>query len=131
MPEVMPQAPGAPAGSVGQSPPGSSPATTPVPNRGTEAAAMASLSIIVNALLKLAPELGVGTDIGRDALTAAQKLAKYVPPGSTSQGLENNAMMRMQREHMQQAPNAAIAAARQQAGAATTPPAAAAQPAAA
>lgn len=112
MPNEMPQSQGTPAPSTGQSPPGSSPATTPVPNRGQEAQALAGLSVIVNGLLKLAPQFGAGTDVGQAVLKAVTALSKHVPPGSTSPGVEDNAMMRMQREQQQQKPMAAMMAAR-------------------
>lgn len=113
MPPEMPQDQEAqPTPPQGQSPPGSSPATTPVPNRGQEAQALAGLSVVVNALLKLAPQFGASTDVGQAVLKAVTTLAKHVPPGSTSPGVENNAMMKMQREHVQNQPMAAMAAAR-------------------
>lgn len=123
MSEVTPQGQGNQAPPPGQSPPGSSPATTPVPNRGQEAAALATLSVVVNALLKLAPQLGASSDVGQAVLDSIKKLGKYVPPGSTSPGVQNNAMMQMQREHQQSQPMAAMAAARgQQPGAQQAPP---------
>lgn len=108
MPDAQPQGQGTPAPSTGQSPPGSSPATTPVPNRGQEAAALATLNVIVNALLKLAPQFGASSDVGQAVLKSVQTLSKHVPPGSTSAGVENNAMMKMQREQAQQQPMAAM-----------------------
>jgi hypothetical protein len=101
----------------------------PVPNRGKEAAALAKLSVIVNALLTLAPDVGASSDIGRDILDAVKKLSKYVPPGSTSQGVENNAMMSMMRNQQQQQPVQAMMAAR--GAGAGAQPAAASPPAAA
>ncbi len=126
----MPEAPTPAAGTPppqGQSPPGSSPATTPVPNRGQEAAALATLNVVVNALLKLAPEFGASSDVGQAVLDAVKKLSKYVPPGSTSPGVQNNAMQAMMRQHQQQQPMAAMQAARGQGGGQPPP----AQPAAA
>jgi hypothetical protein len=84
----------------------------PVPNRGTEAAALAQLNIIVNALLQLAPKIGVGTDIGRAVMKSANDLAKHVPPGSTSQGVENAEMTKMVQQRQQAQSQAALAAAR-------------------
>lgn len=63
-------------------------------------------------MLKLAADLGAGSEIGRDVMKCVNSLSKHVPPGSQSPGVENNAMMQMQREHMQQSPAAAILAAR-------------------
>lgn len=96
----------------GQSPPGSSPATTPIPNRGQEAAGLATLSVIVNALLKVAPEFGATSEVGRDILDVVKKLAKHVPSGSQASGVQNNAMMKMMRDQQQQQPMAAMMAAR-------------------
>ncbi len=128
MPDVAPPTPGAPAQPSGQSPPGSSPATTPVPNRGQEASALATLSVITSALLKLVGQFPPGSDAGQAVLKAASSLSKYVPPGSTSPGVKNNAMENMMREHQQQSPMAAMQAARggaQPAPAQAQPPAAA------
>lgn len=99
----------------------------PVPNRGQEVAGLATLNVIVNALLKLAPQFGANSDIGRSVLKAVQDLSKHVPPGSTSSGTDNNAMMNMMRQQQQQQPMAAMMAARGgQPGAAAPPPPAAA-----
>lgn len=98
----------------------------PVPNRGQEAAGLATLNVIVNALLKLAPQFGASSDIGRSVLKAVNDLSKHVPPGSTSPGVENKAMMNMQREQQQQQPMAAMMAARGGPPQAGAPPAAAA-----
>lgn len=71
---------------------------------------MATLSVIVASLTKLVGQLPVGSDIQQAALKAASSLSKHVPAGSTSPGVENNAMMKLQREHMQQRPMAQQAA---------------------
>jgi hypothetical protein len=110
-----------PAASTGQSPPGSSPATMPVPNRGKEAAALARLNIIVNALYGLIPDVGVGSDIGRAVGKAANDLAKHVPPGSTSQGVENAEMTKMMQQRQAQQSQTALAAARNAGGGAPQP----------
>ena len=101
----------------GQSPPGSSPATQPVPNRGQEAGGLAALSVIANALLKVAQDLGASSDAGRDCLKSASTLLKHVPPGSQSSGVQNNAMQKMMREQQAQQPMAAMMQARGGAGA--------------
>lgn len=111
MADVAAPTAGTPAPQPGQSPPGSSPATTPVPNRGQEAAGLATLNVIVNALLKLAPQFGASSDVGRSVLKAVNDLSKHVPPGSTSSGVENNAMAKMMREHQQEQPMAQLMAA--------------------
>lgn len=111
--------PGTP--SSGQAPPGAPPPTMPVPNRGLEAQALAQLSVVVNALLNLIPKFGVGTDIGKALLDTTKKLSTFVPPGSTSQGVQNNQMMEMMRQQQASQPMAALMAARPGAGA---PPAA-------
>lgn len=86
----------------------------PVPNRGAEAVALAKLSVIANALIKLVPEIGASSDMGKDVLKAAQSLLKHVPPGTVSPGIENSAMMNMQRAQAQQQPMAAMMANRGQ-----------------
>lgn len=121
MVEVAPQAAQGQAQAQGQSPPGSSPATQPIPNRGQEAAALSTLAVIVNALLKLAPEFGAGSDVGRSIIDATKKLASHVPPGSASSGTQNNAMMKMMREQQQGQAMQAMAGQGGQRGAAPQP----------
>ncbi len=86
------------------------------------------MNVLANALLKLATEMGASSDPGKDALKAAQLLLKHVPPGSTSPGVGNNAMMKLMRDQSAQKPMAQMAAGQ---GGAQPPQPAAAPPAAA
>lgn len=114
-----------PAPSQGQSPPGSSPATMPVPNRGAEASAIAGLSAISDLLLRLVTQVGAGSDIGKDVLKSISLITKHIPPGSTAQGVQQSAMMKMMRDQQGQQPMAAMMQAR---GAQQAAPQAAQQP---
>lgn len=107
----------APAGIPGQPQSGSSPVTGPVPNRGAEAGGLAKLGQVVRLLENLAPSLGAASEAGRDVYKAIQTLAKHVPPGSMSQGIENNALEEMKRKQQQMAPMIAAMRAGQSGGA--------------
>ena len=71
----------------------------PVPNRGIEAAALARLSILTQALQMTLAQLPAGSDLARDIRDAVSKLAKHIPPGSFSPGVQ---MTEAQRQLMQQ-----------------------------
>lgn len=110
MPPVTPPNPtaAAPSGApTGQPPVGSSPATSPVPNKGLEAAAMAKLGMIVRQLEQIVPLLGAGTEAGRDVLKSLTNLSKHVPPGAVSPGVENSAMQKTMMQMKQQTPQIA------------------------
>ncbi len=83
------------------------------------------LSVVLQALLKLASQFGPGSDVGKAVIKASNDLAKHVPAGSTSPGVQNNAMMEMQRSQQAQQPMAAMMAARGAGGAAQQQPGAA------
>ena len=102
----MPVPPNAvpPAMPTGQPPTGSSPATSPVPNKGLEAAGMAKLGLVIRQLETIVPLLGAGTEAGRDVLKALTSLSKHVPPGAVSPGVEKSAMDQMQLKMKQQTP---------------------------
>lgn len=78
---------------------GISPATTPAPNRGLEAAALAKLAVYVQGMSVLLAVLPAGSDIARDVREAINKIAKHVPPGAVSQGIQ---MTEAQKNLMQQ-----------------------------
>lgn len=82
---------------------GSTPASMPSPNRGMEAAALAKLAVLTTGLQMLLSAFPVGSDIGRDIREAVNKVAKHVPPGAVSQGVQ---MTEAQRALMQQRQNA-------------------------
>ena len=92
------------AGPPGQPQSGSSPVTGPLANRGKEAGALAKLGQVVRLLEQLAPDLGAGNEAGRDVYKAIQNLAKHVPPGGASPGIENQAMQKLQATQQQTSP---------------------------
>lgn len=74
-------------------------ATMPTPNRGLEAAALAKLAVHVQAISMISGVLPAGSDAARDIREALNKMAKHVPPGAVSQGVQ---MSEAQRNMMQQ-----------------------------
>lgn len=110
MPEGMTGAPGAasPPQMGGATPPPGQPAggaggaTMPTPNRGLEAAALAKLAVAVQQISLIGGLLPAGSDAARDIRDALNKLAKHVPPGAISQGVQ---MTEAQRALMQQRQN--------------------------
>ena len=86
---------------------GLGPASMPVPNRGLEAAAMARLAVHVQALQTLLAVLPAGSDIARDVREAVNKVAKHVPPGSVSQGVQMTEAQRSLMQQRQQGPQIA------------------------
>ena len=127
-PQPAPQ--GASAGSApGQPPFGSSPATQPAANRGREAAGLSRLSVIIKLMEETIPLLGVGSEPGRDLVKALSNLAKHIPPGSVSPGVEQSTMQKLMAQQKQMAPQVAAMRAMQQpqqpqagAGAPPSPP---------
>lgn len=87
---------------------------------------MARLSMVVRQLEQLVPLLGVGTEPGRDVVKALNSLAKHVPPGAVSPGVEQSAMQKMLLQQRQNGPQ--IAALRAAMGSQGKPPAAGATP---
>ena len=79
----------------------------PVPNRGLEAAAMAQLAVHVQALQMLLAVLPAGSDIARDVRSAVDKVAKHVPPGGVSQGVQMTEAQRALMQTRQQGPQIA------------------------
>ena len=126
MPVGMPPSPATPA-SMGQPPVGSSPATGPVPNKGLEAAGMAKLGLVIRMLESIVPQLGAGTEAGKDVLKALTSLSKHVPPGAVSPGVEQTSLMKLMTDQRQQQPQiaamrAAMAGNSQTPGAGASPP---------
>ena len=113
MPMQAPPAPGAGA-TQGQPPIGPTPATSPVPNKGMEAAGLAQLSGVVRQLEKLVPLLGAGSEVGKDVLKSLTMLTKHIPPGAVSPGLEQSAMSNTMTQMRQNAPLIASLRAAQQ-----------------
>lgn len=135
MPEGMPPTGGVPpTQSPGGTPaPGQPPqqgggtggASAPVPNRGLEAAALAKLAVYAQGMSTVLAVLPAGSDAARDIREALNKIAKHVPPGAVSQGVQ---MSEAQRNLMQQRQNAPQMAAQRAAQASPPPQAAAPQP---
>ena len=92
---AMPGQPGQPGGQA--SGPGG--ATAPTANRGLEAAALAKLAVYAQGMATILAVLPVGSDASRDVREALNKIAKHVPPGGASQGVQ---MSEAQRALMQQ-----------------------------
>lgn len=103
----MPVPPVSPSPSPGQPPVGSSPATSPVPNKGLEAAGLAKLGLVVRQLEQLVPLLGVGTEAGKDVIKALTSLSKHVQPGAVSPGAEQTGLQNMLMKLRQQGPQLA------------------------
>ncbi len=74
-------------------------ATAPSANRGLEAAALAKLTLYAQGMATILAVLPVGSDASRDVREALNKIAKHVPPGGASQGVQ---MSEAQRALMQQ-----------------------------
>lgn len=95
--------PGA-GGPPGQPPLGSSPITQPSPNAGFKAAALSKVQLAVRILEKALPEMGVASEEGKDIMKALSTLAKHIPAGAASPGIENSTMMQMMLQGRQEAP---------------------------
>lgn len=113
MPDVTPQA-GAPAvpstgtaSQPGQPPFGSSPVSQPTPNKGQEAAGLSRLAVIVRLMSETLPLLGAGSEPGQALLKALNSLAKHVPPGSVSPGVQQSTMERLAQQQKQMGPQIA------------------------
>jgi hypothetical protein len=126
MPEMMPPGGGAPPGAPPSAPPpqatGIQPATSPVPEHGLEAAALAKLSLFVQALTHLLPNIPVGSDLAKDVREAVNKLAKHVPPGAVSPGIQMSEAQRQLLMTRQNAPQIQAARAAQMGSGGGAPP---------
>ena len=108
-----------PPAQPGQPPVGSSPATSPVPNKGLEAAGIAKLGLVVRQLEQLVPLLGVGSEPGKDVIKALTSLSKHVQPGAVSQGTQQTDLQNQMMKLRQMGPQ--LAQMRQAAGGAKPP----------
>jgi len=119
MPASMPPQ-GGPAPAPGAQPPGQatgpSPASAPSPNRGIEAAALAKLAVHATAIQQLMMAFPIGSDISRDLREAVNKLAKHVPQGAVSPGMQMTEAQKMLMQQRQMAPQNAAAQASQMGG---------------
>lgn len=107
---------GAPALPPQQHATGPTPASTPAPNRGLEAGALAKIAVHTQGLQQLLSALPVGSDIARDLREAINKLAKHVPPGAVSQGVQMTEAQRALMQQRSQAPQIAAMRAAQMGG---------------
>ena len=96
---------------------GSSPATGPTANRGYEVAAKQGMGVVMQALERLLPMVGAGSDMGKDILSMLKMASKHVQPGEVTPAAAKNEMdkaqlantqnmAQMQRMRAQQAPAA-------------------------
>ncbi len=111
MPPVSsPTAPGvAGAGTQpGQPPFGSSPVQMPTPDRGAQAGALAQVAWAVRLLEQAVQPLGMTTDVGQAITKAISSLAKHIPQGSTSPGVEQSALRDMMMKAKQDQPQQAV-----------------------
>lgn len=83
-------------------PMGTSPATSPSPNAGFEAAARQRLQIAIGIIAEVVQMAGVGSDIGQIGLDFIKKAGKLIPPGSVSPQAEMNALQARQTQAQQQ-----------------------------
>lgn len=96
----------------------SSPASQPSPNSGFAAAGLARIGLMLKIAEETLPMLGSGTDAGRDLLKAISLLAKHIPPGSVSPGVQQTAMQNAMLRQRQMQPQIAALRAQQAAQAA-------------
>jgi hypothetical protein len=86
----------------------------PTPNRGAQAAALATVRNVVDqlghALTQLGPG-GAGSDVGQAVLKAMQALSKHVPPGATTPGAQKTSQEQFMMQQRQQNPLSAVLAA--------------------
>ena len=86
---------------------------------------MSRLSVIIKLMEETIPLLGVGSDAGKALVKALNDLAKQVPAGSVSPGIQQSTMERLLQQQKQAGPQIAAmraATAGQQPGAGAQPP---------
>lgn len=103
MPPALPSAPASQGQPQPQQAPfGSSPATGPTPNKGYEAAGAQRVGVLVKQMAEILPMVGATSDLGQALMKAMTSLAKHVPPGTTSNAAEKNAIEKMAIQNQQQ-----------------------------
>lgn len=113
MPEGMSPVGGAPPPGGAAAPPPEQPAggaggaTMPTPNRGIEAQALAKLAVAVQQIALISGILPAGSDAAQDIREALNKLAKHVPPGAVSQGVQMTEAQKALMQQKQQQPQIA------------------------
>ena len=81
-----------------------SPETMATPNAGMEAAGLARLNMVVRMLEEVLPMFGAASEVGQTVLKSVTSLAKHIPAGSMSTGVEQTAMRGVMNSARQQAP---------------------------
>ena len=95
----------------------------PLPQKGTEAAGLAQLGVVVKQLERLLPQFGMNSEVGQAVHTALRNLAKHIPQGTISGGMEQSTLQRLLEQAKQMGPQIA-----QMRGGAGGPPGAGAPP---
>ena len=86
---------------------------------------MSRLSVIVRLMEETIPLLGVGSEPGQALLKALNSLAKHVPPGAVTPGVQRSTMERLLAQQKQQGPQIAAMRAGQPMPGGAPPPSAA------
>ena len=97
-------------------------ATMPVANRGIEGQALARLAVHVQGMQTVLAVLPAGSDAARDIREALNKVAKHVPPGGMSQGVQMTEAQRQLMQQRQMGPQVAAMRATQGGGQPQQPP---------
>lgn len=79
----------------------------PTPDRGLQAAALAQVNVAVQILTKALPLIGASSQAGKEIMRSIQSLAKIVPPGTSSPGIESNALAGLMQAQKADAPQLA------------------------
>ena len=88
-------------------PPGPQQVSHPTQNAGLAVAGLSYVKTAVDILtMALSKGLGPETEPGRDVRQAITRLAKHVPPGSTSPAVESQALMELMMKRRAEAPQA-------------------------
>jgi hypothetical protein len=118
-PAPPPGQPGQPPGGQASGPGG---ATAPGANRGLEAAALARLAVYAQGMATILAVLPVGSDASRDVREALNKIAKHIPPGGASPGVQMSEAQRNLMQQRQMGPQIAAMRAGQAGGGQPAPP---------
>lgn len=100
--------PGAAPASPGQPPIGSSPATGPTPNAGTQVKGNQVIGAALKLLAMGVALVGPESDIGQSVLRLMQDVGKKLPPGATTEAGEKNALNEAQMNQQRMGPAMAL-----------------------
>ena len=78
--------------------------TLPTPNRGAQANSFAQVKAALDILERALPGIGSESESGSKLLRIITDLAKMVPPGSTSQGVQNQTLQNLMMQQRQEQP---------------------------